>query len=150
MEENRHLREVNATLIDKIKELEDDHVQLFDQTGAYLPNVNKCVWDILDCNVAHSQVGPVMKATFQLCGKKCKSLPCESTVRNMDKQRLLVAQKQLSEIQDKENMNLQTDETPKYGEKYCAYVVDDDEKNSYLLGMRHMSERSAMTNLETF
>ncbi|XP_024117792.1 uncharacterized protein LOC112139279, partial [Oryzias melastigma] len=150
LEENKKLREVNANLIDRIKELESDSVQLCDETGAYLPKVNKCVWDILDCNVAHSQVAPVMKATFQLCKKTCNSLPCESTVRNMDKQRLLVAQKQLCDIQDKMNTSLQTDETPKYGEKYCAYVLDDEEKNSYLLGMRHMSDKSALTTLETF
>lgn len=43
LEENEKLREVNANLIDRIKELDEDSVQLFDETWAYLPKVCKCV-----------------------------------------------------------------------------------------------------------
>ena len=43
-----------------------------------------------------------------------------------------------------------TDETSKFGRKYCTYIVSDAEDNSYLLGLREMSNKSAKTTLDTF
>ena len=66
----------------------------------------------------------------------------------MYKQRLLVAQRQMVEIQDRKNINLQTDETPKFGEKYCSYIISDKDGNSYLFGIGHMGHKSAQTTLD--
>ena len=148
-EENIQLREVNALLVSKINELQHETINLYDDNGQVKPQVTKCVWEILSHNVAQGKVVPVIEASLRMAGKSCMRFPSESTIRNMDKQRLLVAQKQLCEIEDRQNTNLQTDETPKFGEKYCAYILQDENANSYLLGMRHMADKSAQTTLDT-
>jgi len=55
---------------------------------------------------------------------------------NMNVERLILAQKQLSEvIPDQENLTLYADETSKFGIKYSGYHVSDQEGNMYVLGI---------------
>ena len=63
----------------------------------------------------------------------------------------LLSQKQLSlTLPEKESATLMTDETSKFGKKYCAFITSDEEQNSYLLGLREMSDKSARSTLNTF
>ena len=59
-----------------------------------------------------------------------------------------MAQRRLVKVQDRKNTNLQIDVTPNFGEKYCSYISDEDDK-CYLLGMRRMADKSAQATLYT-
>ena len=53
-------------------------------------------------------------------------------------------------LADKEGTTLYTDETRKFGKTYNVYVVTDDTKQPFMLGLREMSNKSAQTCLDTF
>lgn len=48
----------------------------------------------------------------------------------------------------KSNNTLYTDETRKYGRTYQAYLITDMDRNSYLLGLREMVNKSGQCTLD--
>ena len=59
---------------------------------------------------------------MNLARKKFDRLPSASTVRNMSDEMLPVAQCQLQKLTETQNLTLQTDETPKVGQSYEAFL----------------------------
>ena len=47
-------------------------------------------------------------------------------------------------------MTLYTDETRKYGRTYQIYIVTDENKSSYILGLKEMADKSSQSTLDTF
>ena len=78
--------------------VQDKTVELFDPvTLKYTPEVQKCVHTLLENHVSTHRVGPVLEACLKLVDKKPNRLPSTTTVNNMNIQRLILTQKQLSE-----------------------------------------------------
>jgi hypothetical protein len=150
-EELTECKEVNAILLDSVINDSSQFVSLFNSQGnCFRPKLTKCIWKLLDANVAHAQVPSVLEAVFQLGGITYDRIPSVRSIQDMDKQRLLASQKQLQTVlAEKQRTCLLTDETPKHGECYESYLVNDDEQNSYLIGMRHMHNKASQTVLDT-
>lgn len=154
-EELKQCHEVNATLIDaaitsraKLAEVKGQTLKCFDK-GKFSNDIRLCVWELLGIHVAQEKIPDVIKSVMHLVKTKYDRLPTSSTVRNIADEMLAVSQSQLQVLTATNNLNLQTDETPKFGQCYEAYVVNTDTQDSYLLGMRHMADKSAQTTLDT-
>ena len=132
--------------------VDNNEVILYDEEAkVYLPSTQKCVYELLNYNVSLSNVSPVISTVLKLANLHPNKLPCKSTVNNMNIQRLLLAQKQLSEtLQEKEETCLLSDETSKYGKKIEGFHVRDKEGNMMVLGLREMATKSGSDTLTTF
>ena len=77
--------------------------------------------------------------------------PSEATVRNFNIRKLGLSQLQVStELQNKSNITLYTDETSKKGKTVTGYHVSDIEGNTWVLaGLRELSNKSSSQTLET-
>ncbi|CAC5359985.1 unnamed protein product [Mytilus coruscus] len=64
--------------------------------------------------------------------------------------KLSIATKQVEDLSKKSNLTLYSDETSKFGKSFEVFAVTDEDKNSYLLGLREMNCKSSETVLETF
>ena len=85
---------------------------------------------LLTYHISFQNVGPVIETVLNMIGKKPDVVPKASTISNMNKERLLVAQHQLKGLTQKENLTLGTDETPKAGDVYMTYTLTDDTGDS--------------------
>ena len=64
--------------------------------------------------------------------------------------KVVISQKHLSALlPEKENTTSYTDETRKFGNVYNAYIVSDESKSPFLIGLREMADRSSSTALDT-
>lgn len=127
-------------------------VKLFDEhTLKYTTKLQTCVHTLLSNHVSTTRIGPVVKACLKMVGKVPDRLPSTTTVNNMNVQRLIISQKQLSEeISKKENTTIETDETSKFGTKFGVYAVRDSTGNTYVLGLRELVTQSGKDTLDTF
>lgn len=158
-EENHDLRRqiieiVYEKEIDKeIINAEQRHlVKLFDEhTLKYTTELQTCVHTLLSYYVSTTRIGPVIEACLKIVGKVPDILPSTTTVNNMNVQRLIISQKQLSEeISKKENTTIETDETSKFGTEFGVYAVRDYTGNLYVLGLRELVTKSGKDTLDTF
>ncbi|KAJ8304092.1 hypothetical protein KUTeg_017675 [Tegillarca granosa] len=62
----------------------------------------------------------------------------------------IVSLEQISEISEKKNLTLYSDETSKFGKSFEVFAVTDEDKTSYLLGLREMYSKRADSVLDTF
>jgi len=86
-----------------------------------------------------------------LCkSKKPNKVPSATTVNRISDMKISLASKQVEEVLNKNNLTLYSDETSKFGKSYEVFAVTDEQKNSYLLGLREMNCKSSETVLETF
>ena len=85
-----------------------------------------------------------------MLGKVADCVPCGRTVSNMNYERLLISQNQMSELSTKSNLTLATDETPKQGDVYMTYTVTDAEGGNFVLGLREMVSKSSEDTLTIF
>lgn len=53
------------------------------------------------------------------------------------------------DISQKQNLTLYSDETSKFGKSYEVFVVSDEDKNSYVLGLREMQCKGSETVVDT-
>ena len=154
-EELKQCKEANSILLDaavlwrgKLAAAENEELILMEK-GAFTSNTRKCVYELLGCHISQEKIPNVIQSVLKLAQKKFDRVPKASSVRQMNKEMVCVAQAHLQTIADAKNLNLQSDETPKYGECYEAFICNDNEHNSYLLGMRHMADKSAQTTFDT-
>ena len=150
----RELEDFNADLLSQLEESKSGLVHLMEvkqSTGkkTYTAETRKCVYKLLEYHVSFGLVGPVIKAVLSMLGKTADQLPSDRCVSTMGKERLLFSQHQLTELTQKENLTLATDETPKCGDYYMAYTLSDDTGDSYVLGMRDIVSKSAEDTLTT-
>ncbi len=137
-------------LTGKLHEAKDRTINFYDpEKRCFLPLIHKCVWDLITKHVSFSNVSAVIAIVLDTCNMKYDRLPSESTIRSMNKDRILVSQIQLASIASNKDTTIQTDETPKHGNIYMTYAITDQEGESYLLGLRQMASKSAKDTLET-
>ena len=127
-----------AQLEERIQELEDDNAdimtQLQKEKAGHVNHVNaagKMTYTGETCE----NVGPVIEAVLAMVGKAANQLPSGRTCSNMGREILAFSQHQHTELKQEENLTLATDETPKCGDYYMAYTLNDDD-DSYASGMR--------------
>ena len=104
----------------KLKEHQSETVRMMDDGNIYKSNVRKCAYSLLDFNISFENVGNVIKTVLEMIGKHPDNVPSASTVANMNRERLLIAQKQLEQLSKREDLTIGTDETPKAGDIYMA------------------------------
>lgn len=129
----------------------DADVQIFDNdTGKYTPALTQCVMELTNCNVSSHNVPKVIESVLKMIGKRANRLPVRSTVENISRCKLVVAQKQISDVVPQAmDTTIYADETRKRDSTYNAFLVTDEHKNPYLLGIREMANKSGATTLET-
>ncbi|KAJ8308922.1 hypothetical protein KUTeg_013796 [Tegillarca granosa] len=78
--------------------LSNDEVELYNnEPKCYNKSFQTCVYELLTLNVSTSKVSPVIECVLKLANLRPNKLPCLTTVNNMNIQRLILAQKQLSD-----------------------------------------------------
>ena len=62
----------------------------------FKPLIHKCVWNLLSMHVSFENISKVVVTVLKMCGMTYDRLPSESTMRNMNKDRILVSQVQVA------------------------------------------------------
>ena len=105
----------------------------------------------MSLSVSSRNVSPVIETVLSMVKKVPNKLPARSTILDMNIERLLISQTQLSQdVSEKKNTTLYTDETTKFGTKYTGYHLRDQEGRMYVLGLRELETKSASDTLATF
>ena len=142
------LEECNQYLEDIVKD--NLSLDLFDDDKkTYTPECVKTVMSLLECGVATSKVGKVMTTMGKLCGRNIEHLLSRYTCDRINQRRLAVAQQQMAELEDEENITLYTDETSKYGKKYMVYATSTSSHSVRVLGLKPIATKSAQDTLDT-
>lgn len=85
-------------------------------------------------NVSASKLSPVIVTVLKMVNIKANQLSSKSTVLDLNLQRLVLAQKQISEDFAKDiSTTLMTDETSKCGTRYMGYETADSQGNLWVL-----------------
>lgn len=154
--EKKHLEEELKELLisnDYLQGLLQNDADLFfydPEQNKYTPELVECAMNLTNLKVASKNVGPVIKEVAGLCGRIPNKLPSRSAVDNFNDRKLAISQKHLGSVAaSKSNTTLYTDETRKYGHTYMTYLITDKERNSYLLGLREMVNKSGQCTLDT-
>jgi len=117
----------------------------------YKNDIKQCIYKLLELNVSASKVSPVIENVLKIVNIKANQLPSKSTVLDLNLQRLVLAQKQISEIFAKDkSTTLMTDETSKFGTRYMGYEAADSQGNLWVLGLREIETKSANDTLKVF
>ena len=123
---------------------------LDEESKCFTPECMSCIMNLDQYNIANHHIGSVIKEVLKVAGITPNRIPSRQTVDNIVPYKWLVSQKHLSSVlADKTETTLYTDETRKFGHTYNAFVVTDEEKRPYLLGLREMANKSAKTTLDT-
>ena len=110
----------------------------------------QCAINLTNLKVATKNVTPVIREVGSLCGRKFNSLPSRTTVDNFIDRKISIGHKQIAkELAPSKHTTLYTDDTRKYGHTYESYIITDDKKNSYLIGLREMLNKSGACTLDT-
>ena len=127
-------------------------IELFDPaTRAYTPDVRQCIMDLTSYNVASDNVGPVIESILKLCNKSPNAIPTRKTVDNIISEKIAIGQRQIgATFSNLTNTCLYGDETRKFGKTYQTFLLSDENKNVYFLGLRDMCDKSASTTLQCF
>lgn len=144
MAENEWLKE--------IVENDRETIQCYDEVEKkYTCEVRECIYQLLSLSVSSRNVSPVIETVLSMVKKVPNKLPARSTILDMNIERLLISQTQLSQdVSEKKNTALYTDETTKFGTKYTGYHLSDQEGRMYVLGLRELETKSASDTLATF
>lgn len=134
---------------DWLSELVDINIVTYDEDRkCFTPDLQQCVYGLLNCNVSCSQITPVIQHALQLANRQATKLPSRSTVNNMNVQRLVLSHRQLSEeFKEKQNTCLLGDKTSKYGHKYQGVHSSDADGRIWALGVREMTTKAGQSVL---
>ncbi|XP_071149165.1 uncharacterized protein [Mytilus edulis] len=134
---------------DWLSELVDINIVTYNEDRkCFTPDLQQCVYGLLNCNVSCSQITPVIQHALQLSNRQANKLPSRSTVNNMNVQRLVLSHRQLSEeFKEKQNTCLLGDETSKYGHKYQGIHSSDADGRIWALGVREMTTKAGQSVL---
>ncbi|XP_046550545.1 uncharacterized protein LOC124260311 [Haliotis rubra] len=135
-----------------LKDDQSSSLSLYDQQNkSYKTEAELCVYGLLSLNVASEKVPKVIKEVAELCGKtSIDRLPSEATVREMNKRKLSISHIQAAEqLASRDNLCLQSDETPDRGTTVEGFHVSDECGNTYVLGLREMANKSSASTLDT-
>lgn len=122
-----------------------------EQEKIYSVELKNCIYSLLQLHVSSQICSQVIESVLSLVNIKANKLPSASTVQNMNIERLVLAQKQLSEsLPNRENLTIYTDETTKYRTKFGGYHLFDSESRMYVLGLRQLLTKSGRDTLAVF
>ncbi|KAK3091774.1 hypothetical protein FSP39_022550 [Pinctada imbricata] len=126
-------------------------LKLYDKdSNSYTTDAVQCVMNLTNLKVPSEKVGEVIREVLILGNKTPNAVPSATTVNRITDTKLAVAHKQIDKVVGpKKNTTLYTDETKKYGKAIQTYIVTDEEKNSYILGLREMFNKSSQCTLDT-
>ncbi|KAJ8307728.1 hypothetical protein KUTeg_014723 [Tegillarca granosa] len=148
--ENKELKNEN----DYLRNILNDNEELLvfdDSVGQFRPELVQCIMNLQDCMVSTADIGKVIKTVCSvLCSRVPNRLPSETTIHRINDMKLSVSLKQISQISEKKNLTLYSDETSKFGKSFEVFAVTDEDKTSYLLGLREMYSKRADSVLDTF
>ena len=120
------------------------------QAKQYTPELQQCVYKLLNYNVSFSNVSPVISSVLELIHCKANTLPSKSTINNMNVQKLALAQSQIAEeLATENNMCLLSDETNKFGTKFEGMHATDCVGTYWVLGVREMTTKAGKDILYT-
>lgn len=128
------------------------NVEIFDDTAnSYTPVFRQVVMKLTDMNVATSKIIPVINESLTLADKSLCKTPSRKTIENIVSEKVAVSQIQVgSQLRKKKHTTMYSDETRKFGKTFNSFLLSDDHKNIYMLGLREMSNKSSQTTLDTF
>lgn len=145
---NNELIKKNDYLMNLIDE--NEPLQIFDEeTNQFKPELINCVMELQNCNISVANIPKAIRAVSSLCGRTPNHVPSASTINRINDMRVSVALKQMEDISMSENLTLYTDETSKFGKSFEVFAITDENKESYLLGLREMFCKSSHTVLDT-
>ncbi|CAG2225674.1 unnamed protein product [Mytilus edulis] len=131
--------------------LDNNLLELYDETSnQFTADTIECVMNLQNNNISASKIGEVIRTVCSLCKRQPNRVPSATTVNRISDMKLYIATKQVEDLSKKSNLTLYSDETSKFGKSFEVFAVTDEDKNSYLLGLREMSCKSSETVLETF
>ncbi|CAC5385261.1 unnamed protein product [Mytilus coruscus] len=146
---NKDLEEEN----DYVRNLIQDNnlLELYDETSnQFTADTIECVMNLQNNNISASKIREVIRTVCSLCKRQPNRVPSATTVNRISDMKLSIATKQVEDLSKKSNLTLYSDETSKFGKSFEVFAVTDEDKNSYLLGLREMNCKSSETVLETF
>lgn len=131
---------------------DNSELNLYDrETNRYTPQTRQCVMNLTSHNVSSENVGPVIKDVLKLANKCPNALPSRKTVDNIVAEKIAIGQKQLgATLSGQKHTCLYADETRKFGKTYQTFLISDEDKNVYFLGLRDMLDKAASTTLDVF
>ncbi|XP_053392120.1 uncharacterized protein LOC128554835 [Mercenaria mercenaria] len=146
----RQMREHEAEN-DYLRDIINDNVNTYDDDKkVFTPELQQCVYELLNSNVSFQQVSPVIESVLNMVKIKANRLPSKSTVNNMSIQRLFLSQKHIGEkLTPKPNICVLSDETNKFGSKYEGIHATDEDGNYWVLGVREISTKAGKDVLQT-
>ena len=108
----------------------------------FLPEIQTRVKELLSNHVSSSRVSKVIEHVLKLAGKKANHLLSTTTDQNMNLQRLVLSEKQFSDLVNVNHISLYTDEISMYGIKVISYHVRDIDGYFFILGLRDLVTKS--------
>ncbi|CAG2190073.1 unnamed protein product [Mytilus edulis] len=130
--------------------LDNNLLELYDETSnQFTADTIECVMNLQNNNISASKIGEVIRTVCSLCKRQPNRVPSATTVNRISDMKLYIATKQVEDLSKKSNLTLYSDETSKFGKSFEVFAVTDEDKHSYLLGLREMSCKSSETVLET-
>ncbi len=156
VQENSELKKANKELHDSVdlleaREEESPVVCLFEQTKRFTLKTVECIMNLDGLNIANKSIPHAIREVLKLVDKVPNRVPSRQTIDNYARAKGVVSRKQLAEVlPEKEHTTLYTDETRKFGKTYNVYIATDANLDSFLLGLREMSNKSAKTCMDTF
>ncbi len=109
------------------------------------------MYALLQEHVASTHIGRVIEIVMELCALKPNRVPSKSTVNTMNKDRLVLAQKQIASLaNEKKNLTMHSDETTKNSKKYIGFEFTDEEGGQYILGLRQLLTKSVQDTFDSF
>lgn len=133
--------------------LDDDvEMKIFDEdSGSYTPKVRECIMKLTSLNVATKNIPSVIESVLKLGNKVANKLPSRQTVDNIVCEKVAIGQKHIGvKLGQQKNLCLYGDETRKKGKTYQTFLVSNEEKKVFCLGLRDMHNKAASTTLDTF
>lgn len=131
---------------------DNSELSLFDvESNRYTPQTRQCIMNLTSHNVSSENVGPVIKQVLKLANKCPNAVPSRKTVDNIIAEKIAIGQKQIgTTLIGQKNTCLYGDETRKFGKTYQTFLLSDENKNVYFLGLRDMLDKAASTTLDVF
>ncbi|CAC5398193.1 unnamed protein product [Mytilus coruscus] len=131
---------------------DNSELNLFNvESNRYTPQTRQCIMNLTSHNVSSENVGPVIKQVLKLADKCPNAVPSRKTVDNIIAEKIAIGQKQIgTTLTGQKNTCLYGDETRKFGKTYQTFLLKDENKNVYFLGLRDMLDKAASTTLDVF
>ena len=147
--EKRELEEEREWLIECVNNYNEDVITFDGYKYSY--ELQQTIYKLLECHVSYRNIPEVINTVCKLVGKRVSHLPSQSTINNLNVQRLIISQKQIGEeFNEKQNLTLLSDETTKYEKRMEGIHCTDEDGREWVLGLREIETKAASNVFNTF